>query len=113
MVNPGVAIPPFITVLTGITEAMLLPAPKIEELFPQLLEFLGSENETVLVAHNAQFDLSFLKAAAQQPGYNWPKFQVLDTVKIARHTLNRDEVTNFKLSTLAQFFKAETTPNLS
>lgn len=111
LVNPGVAIPPFITVLTGITEAMLLPAPKIEELFPQLLEFLGSENETVLVAHNAQFDLSFLKAAAQQLGYNWPKFQVLDTVKIARHTLNRDEVTNFKLSTLAQFFKAETTPN--
>jgi DNA polymerase-3 subunit epsilon len=111
LVNPGVAIPPFITVLTGITEAMLLPAPKIDELFPQLLEFLGSESETVLVAHNAQFDLSFLKAAAQQLGYSWPKFQVLDTVKIARHTLNRDEVANFKLSTLAQFFKAETTPN--
>ena len=111
LVNPGVPIPPFITVLTGITEAMLVPAPRIDEVFPQFLEFLGSENETVIVAHNAQFDLSFLKAAAVSLGYTWPKFQVLDTVKIARHTLNREEVRNFKLSTLAEFFKTETTPN--
>ena len=111
LVNPGVPIPPFITVLTGITEAMLVPAPRIDEVFPQFLEFLGSENETVIVAHNAQFDLSFLKAAAISLGYTWPKFQVLDTVKIARHTLNREEVRNFKLSTLAEFFKTETTPN--
>ena len=40
LVNPGVPLPPFITVLTGITEAMLIPAPKIDEAFPQLLEFL-------------------------------------------------------------------------
>lgn len=111
LVNPGVPIPPFITVLTGITEAMLIPAPRIDEVLPQFLEFLGSETETVIVAHNAQFDLSFLKAAAISLGYSWPKFQVLDTVKIARHTLNREEVRNFKLSTLAEFFKAETTPN--
>ena len=111
LINPGVPIPPFITVLTGITEAMLLPAPTIQEAFPQFLEFLGSPEENVLVAHNAQFDIGFLKAAAEQLGYTWPKFQVLDTVKIARHTLNRDEVRNFKLSTLAEFFKTETTPN--
>ena len=72
LVNPGVPIPPFITVLTGITEAMLVPAPRIDEVFPQFLEFLGSENETVIVAHNAQFDLSFLKAAAVSLGYTWP-----------------------------------------
>jgi DNA polymerase-3 subunit epsilon len=111
LINPGVPIPPFITVLTGITETMLIPAPKIDTALPQFLEFLGSENETVIVAHNAQFDLSFLKAAATSLGYNWPKYQVLDTVKIARHTLNREEVRNFKLSTLAEFFKTETTPN--
>lgn len=111
LINPGVPLPPFITVLTGITEAMLLPAPTIDQVFPQLLEFLGSPEDTVLVAHNAQFDISFLKAAASQLQYHWPKFQVLDTVKIARHTLNREEVRNFKLATLAQFFKAETTPN--
>jgi len=111
LVNPGVPLPPFITVLTGITEAMLLPAPSIQQVFPQLLEFLGSPAETVIVAHNAQFDLSFLKAAANKLEFTWPKFQVLDTVKIARHTLNREEVRNFKLATLAEFFKAETTPN--
>lgn len=111
LVNPGVPLPPFITVLTGITEAMLLPAPTIQQVFPQLLEFLGNPADTVIVAHNAQFDLSFLKAAANKLEFIWPKFQVLDTVKIARHTLNREEVRNFKLATLAEFFKAETTPN--
>ena len=111
LINPGVPLPPFITVLTGITESMLIPAPRIDEVFPQLLEFLGSENETVLVAHNAQFDVGFLKAAAAQLGYLWPKFQILDTVRIARHVLNKDEVRNYKLETLSQFFRTTTTPN--
>lgn len=110
LINPGVPIPPFITVLTGITESMLIPAPKIDEVFPHLLEFLGSESETVLVAHNAPFDIGFLKAAAAGLGYNFPKFQVLDTVKIARQVLTKDEVRNYKLETLSQFFKTETTP---
>jgi DNA polymerase-3 subunit epsilon len=111
LVNPGVPLPPFITVLTGITEAMLIPAPKIDEVFPQLLEFLGSENETVLVAHNAPFDIGFLKAAALALGYSFPKYQVLDTVRIARQVLTKDEVRNYKLETLSQFFRTETTPN--
>ena len=110
LVNPGVPLPPFITVLTGITESMLIPAPRIEEVFPQFLEFLGSENETVLVAHNAPFDTGFLKAAAANLGYPWPKFQVLDTVKIARQVLTKDEVRNYKLETLSQFFNTQTAP---
>ena len=111
LINPGVSLPPFITVLTGITEKMLAPAPKIDQVFPQLLEFLGSETETVLVAHNAPFDIGFLKAAAVGLGYDFPKFQVLDTVKIARQVLSKDEVRNFKLETLSNFFKTETAPN--
>lgn len=110
LVNPGVPLPPFITVLTGITEKMLLPAPTIDQAFPQLLEFLGSENETVLVAHNARFDIGFLKAAATALGYTWPRYQVLDTVHIARQVLTKDEVRNYKLETLSQFFRTETTP---
>ena len=110
LINPGVPLPPFITVLTGITEAMLLPAPRIEEVFPQLLEFLGNETETVLVAHNAPFDIGFLKAAANALGYNFPKFQVLDTVKIARQVLTKDEVRNYKLETLSHFFHTDTAP---
>ncbi len=66
LVNPGGPIPPFITVLTGITEAMVLPAPPIAEVLPPLLEFLG---DAVFVAHNAPFDTGFLKAACAAHGY--------------------------------------------
>ncbi len=110
LVNPGVPLPPFITVLTGITESMLIPAPTIDQVFPQFLEFLGSEVETVLVAHNAQFDLGFLKAAANALGYPWPKYQVIDTVRLSRQVLTKDEVRNYKLETLAKFFRTEVTP---
>ena len=65
LVNPGVAIPPEITVLTGITEAMVLPAPRIEQVLPSLLELLGG---AVIVGHNVRFDMSFLQAAMQRSG---------------------------------------------
>ena len=110
LVNPGVPLPPYITVLTGITESMLIPAPTIDQVLPQFLEFLGSESDTVLVAHNAPFDIGFLKAATASLEYQWPKFQVLDTVRIARQVLTKDEVRNYKLETLSQFFKTETSP---
>lgn len=109
-INPGTPIPPFITVLTGITDAMVIAAPKITEALPTLLEFLGSATETVFVAHNAPFDLGFLKAAAANHGYPWPKFPVLDTAKLARQVLTKDEVLNCKLGTLARFFSATTSP---
>ena len=60
LVNPGVPIPPTITVITGITEAMVLPAPPIDEVLPALLEFIGG---AVIVGHNVRFDISFLDAA--------------------------------------------------
>ena len=109
-VNPGTPIPYFITELTGITDEMVFDSPSISETFPTLLEFLGSEHETVFVAHNAPFDLSFLKAAAVMHEYPWPKFVVIDTAKLARRVLSRDEVTNCKLGTLAAYFSATVSP---
>ena len=109
-VNPGTPIPYFITALTGITDEMVFDSPSINETFPTLLEFLGSEHETVFVAHNAPFDLSFLKAAAVMHEYPWPKFVVIDTAKLARRVLSRDEVSNCKLGTLAEFFSATVSP---
>ncbi len=109
-INPGESIPTYITALTGITDEMVLGAPPIEMVLPSLLEFLGHEDETVVVAHNAPFDWGFLKAAAQTHEYSWPKYQVLDTVKLARHLLTRDEVYDCKLSTLAQFFETPIQP---
>jgi len=109
-INPGTRIPGFITALTGITDEMVSSSPRIAEVFPILLEFFGSESETVFVAHNAPFDLSFLKAAATSSEYRWPKFIVIDTAKLARQVLSRDEVVNCKLATLAEFFNTTVSP---
>ena len=110
-VDPGHLVPAYITELTGITDEMLFQSPKIALLLPQLFEFLGAPEETVLVAQNAPFDLSFLTFATRESGFAWPAYPVLDTAIIARKVLTRDEVPNCKLSTLAEFFGTQTTPN--
>jgi DNA polymerase III epsilon subunit family exonuclease len=110
-IDPQHPVPSYITELTGITDEMVFQSPTIAEIFPSLLEFLGSESETVLVAQNAPFDLSFLTFAARAHGFDWPKYPVLDTAIIARKVLSRDEVPNCKLGTLAAFFGTDTTPN--
>ncbi len=108
LVNPDETIPAFITVLTGITDAMVIDKPRIAEVLPSFLEFARG---TVLVAHNAPFDTGFLKYFSRELGIPWPRFEVLDTAVLARRTLLRDEVPNVKLSTLARVFRATTTPN--
>ena len=110
-IDPGHSLPPFITQLTGITDEMLFSAPFIDEVLPTLFEFLGSTDETVLVAHNSPFDLSFLKAAALAHELAWPNYLTVDTARLARAVLDRDEVSNCKLGTLATFFNAQTSPN--
>ena len=110
-VDPGHALPYFITELTGITDQMLVSAPFIDEILPTLFEFLGNPDETVVVAHNSPFDLSFLKAAALTHEIDWPEYVTVDTARLARAVLDRDEVANCKLSTLSQFFGATTSPS--
>ncbi len=108
LVRPSVAIPAFITVLTGITNRMVADAPRIETALPAFLEFAQG---SILVAHNARFDVSFLKAAAANTGHAWPGFGVLDTVHLTRQLVGRDEAPNHKLSSLAALFGASTTPD--
>lgn len=110
-VDPGHLLPVFITQLTGISDEMLLSAPFIDEVLPTLFEFLGSPDETVLVAHNSPFDMSFLKAAALVHEYEWPNYLTVDTARLARAVLDRDEVVNCKLGTLAEFFNTSVSPN--
>ena len=110
-VDPGHSLPVFITQLTGISDEMLISAPFIDEILPTLFDFLGSADETVVVAHNSPFDLSFLKAAAKAHEMDWPDYLTVDTARLARAVLDRDEVINCKLSTLADFFGATTSPN--
>ncbi|WP_010146480.1 DEDD exonuclease domain-containing protein [Serinicoccus profundi] len=108
LVRPATPIPAFITVLTGITNAMVVQAPAISTVLPQFLEFARG---SVLVAHNAGFDVSFLKAAARETGHPWPGFPVLDTVRLARQLVRKDEAPNHKLASLARLFGATTTPD--
>jgi DNA polymerase III epsilon subunit family exonuclease len=110
-VNPLTPIPEYITEMTGITDLMLANAPVIDEILPAFLEFAGSADETIIVAHNAPFDLSFLKSAAKELDLSWPEYKTLDTVTIARQVLSKEDVPNCKLSTLAQFFGTITEPN--
>jgi DNA polymerase III epsilon subunit family exonuclease len=110
-VDPGHLLPAFITQLTGISDEMLVSAPFIDEVLPTLFEFLGSPDETVLVAHNSPFDMSFLKAAALVHEYEWPNYLTVDTARLARAVLDRDEVVNCKLGTLAEFFNTSVSPN--
>ncbi|MGL5864631.1 MAG: DEDD exonuclease domain-containing protein [Dermatophilaceae bacterium] len=107
-VNPGSPIPEFISTLTGITDAMVAGAPRIEAVLPLFFEFASG---AVLVAHNAGFDVSFLTAAARRAEHPWPGFPVLDTVTLARRMVGRDEVPNHRLSSLARLFGAATTPD--
>jgi len=107
LVDPGVPISPFVSVLTGITDRMVSAAPSLDAVLPSFLEFAAG---AVLVAHNAPFDIGFLKAACARQERRWPNPAVLDTALLARRVLTRDEVPNCKLSTLAAFFRSATTP---
>ena len=65
LVNPGRAIPPQITLLTGLSDALVGPAPRIGAVLPSLLEFVG---DSVIVGHNIGFDLAFLRHAFERTG---------------------------------------------
>ncbi|CAM4151133.1 DEDD exonuclease domain-containing protein [Janibacter anophelis] len=107
-VNPGEPIPAFIQSLTGITDAMVRDAPRTGAAVTSFLEFAKG---AVLVAHNAGFDIGFLKAACAAHDLRWQGPTVLDTVRLARQVVSRDEVPNHKLATLARVFGATTTPD--
>ena len=101
LVNPGLPIPPSITVLTGITQAMVVPAPPIGAVLEPFTGFVGG---AVIVGHNVRFDLRFLSTALDRHGQ--PRFDnvVVDTCALARR-LVRDEVPNCRLATLADLFR--------
>jgi DNA polymerase-3 subunit epsilon len=106
LVNPGRAIPPQITVLTGLTDAVVSTAPRIETVLGTLVDFLG---DAVFVGHNASFDLGFLRAALARDDRPDYRPAVVDTAALARRLL-RDEVPNHRLSTLADRLRLDHKP---
>jgi len=107
LVNPRQEIPAFITIMTGITQAMVIEAPPVEEVLPSLLEFVG---DSVVVGHNVRFDLSFLNAAAERLGYGRLPNRAVDTLALARRLI-RSEVRDLTLGTLAAYFRSPVTPS--
>ncbi len=107
LVRPTSEIPPIISVLTGITDAMVANSPRPSAVLPAFLEFARGH---VLVAHNAPFDMGFLRTGCERLGLTWPSFEVVDTALLARRILTRDETPNCKLSTLAMLFQASERP---
>jgi DNA polymerase-3 subunit epsilon len=108
LVRPDTPIPPFIAVLTGITDRMVATAPRIDQALPPFLDFVRG---AVIVAHNAPFDVGFLQHACASLDLPWPGLPVIDTAKLARRVVTRDEAPNCKLSSLARLFRSATTPN--
>lgn len=106
LVDPGRPVPAFIRLLTGITEQDLIEAPPIESVLPSFLEFA---KDTVLVAHNARFDISFLNHALVSRGYERLTNRVIDTAGLARKAL-AGEVPNHRLATLASYLRCAHQP---
>lgn len=107
LVDPGRGIPPEIVSLTGITDAMVYAAPRLDAVVPAFLEFAKG---AVLVAHNAGFDTNFMRKACERHGYRWPRPTVVCTVQLARRVLTREEAPSCRLSLLAELLGARTRP---
>ena len=98
-VNPECPIPEEITKLTSITDEMVADARKIDEVLPEFLSFVG---DRLLIAHNADFDTSFIRAAAKALDLPFTN-PYLDTVGLSRF-LN-PELKSHKLNLLVEHYK--------
>lgn len=95
-VNPEIPIPFKIEKLTSISDLDVKDAPKIEEILPKFIDFIG---DAALVAHNADFDVSFIMDKSFKIGID-KEYTVLDTVNIAQFL--HPGLNNFKLDTLVK-----------
>ena len=95
-VNPEVPIPFRIEELTSIKDDMVIDAPKIEEILPEFMKFCDG---AIMVAHNAEFDMSFIKKNCKDQGID-REFTIIDTVALARILL--PNLNRFKLDTVAK-----------
>jgi DNA polymerase-3 subunit epsilon len=106
LVDPQCPIPPFVQELTGISDAMVAGAPRLEEVVPQLHALLG---DAVVVGHNVAFDVGFLDAALGACGHDPIVNPCVDTLGLARR-LVRDLVPDCALGTLAVGLRLEHVP---
>ena len=98
LIEVDTPIPEVVQKITGITPDMLVGQPRIESFLPKLYKFIEG---SVLIAHNAEFDMSFLSAESGRLGFdiNWPCFC---TLKMARDLLS--DLPKKNLDTLAEHY---------
>ena len=94
-VNPHLTLERKIVDLTGITDEMLVDAPEIEDVLPKFLEFAGN---SVLVAHNSDFDMGFIRAACEKQRLPF-RFTAVDTLILAQNLM--PHLNKFKLDVVA------------
>ncbi|TVQ38648.1 MAG: 3'-5' exonuclease [Spirochaetaceae bacterium] len=86
LVNPGIPIPENAVLVSGITNEMVHGKPPVEQVIPQFMQFVEG---TVLVAHNAQFDVGFLRAALDSTGMAGLTNVIIDTQVLAQRAFPR------------------------
>jgi DNA polymerase-3 subunit alpha (Gram-positive type) len=100
--NPHRKLTSTITELTGITDEMLEGAPDVEEVLRRFLDFVG---DSVLVAHNARFDMGFFQMGVRRLGLDAITNPVIDTLEMARSLYSG--LKNYRLNTLCKHFGIE------
>ena len=100
-VDPEEPITEFITNLTSITDEMVKGAPKEREAVKAFLDFAG---DRLLIAHNAKFDVGFIRVASERQGFKFAN-SYLDTVGLSKYV--NSELKNHKLDTIAKYYKLE------
>lgn len=100
LINPQTEIPPFISNLTHITFEMIKDQPTISSVLPNFLNFIS---DTILIAHNIQFDLNFINAECEWANLPLTKNRGIDTLQYSRWTF--PELERHKLDFLADEFK--------
>jgi DNA polymerase III subunit alpha, Gram-positive type len=101
-VDPQIPIPAKITELTGITNEMVKGAPREKEAIEAFYRFCGED--AVLIAHNAEFDTSFIRVAALRSGLDF-SYTYIDTIPMCRSMLK--DIKNCKLDTVAKYLKLD------
>lgn len=100
LINPNIPIPPIITQITHITNSMVSKKPRINEVLPQFIDFIG---DSILMGHNVQFDLNFLNSECEKNGFSYVRNNALDTLRISRWAYPKAE--RHKLDYLADALK--------
>ena len=98
LVNPGIRIPPEASQISGISDAMVAGKPVIRETLQAFMAFIG---DSILLAHNATFDLGFLRAALQEGGAPDVRNPIVDSMAVAIKAYPRRQ--SYSLQNLVAF----------